>query len=86
MVYRLFFVGRTFRGRGITGALVEAALAFATERGATIVEGYPKDAGANGRLAAGDAFVGTPGIFERAGFDEVAGGSKTRTTVRRRVR
>ncbi len=79
------FVGRAFRGRGVTGALIEAAVAYAADQGATIVEGYPKDAPVDGRLAAGDAFVGTPGMFERAGFREAARGSKTRTTVRKQL-
>jgi GNAT superfamily N-acetyltransferase len=38
-----FFVVRAARGRGVSRALLEGAVAYAKEQGAEIVEGYPFD-------------------------------------------
>lgn len=38
-----FFVVRSHRGQGVTHALLEAAVAYAREHGAKVVEGYPYD-------------------------------------------
>ncbi|WP_127480014.1 GNAT family N-acetyltransferase [Nocardioides pantholopis] len=59
------------RGRGYSLPLLEGAAAYAVDRGAPAVEGYPVDnAGAKVDLTM--AFVGTRGLFERAGFTKVA--------------
>ncbi|MET3961490.1 GNAT superfamily N-acetyltransferase [Marmoricola sp. OAE513] len=59
------------RGRGITEALVEGAVAYAREHGAPAVEAYPVDnKGAKVDLTM--AYVGTRKIFERAGFVKAA--------------
>ena len=67
------------RGKGISHALLEGAVAYAREQGAPAVEGYPVDnQGAKVDLTM--AYVGTRGVFERAGFvkaadtDAVSGG------------
>jgi GNAT superfamily N-acetyltransferase len=55
------------RGQGIAHALVDGAVAFARERGAPAIEGYPVDNdGAKVDLTM--AYVGTRALFERAGF------------------
>ena len=79
-----FFVARTFRRRGLSVKLLDAAARFAASRGARIVEGYPTDA----KAKAADAFVwtGLAAAFERAGFTEVARRSPTRPIMRRAVR
>jgi GNAT superfamily N-acetyltransferase len=78
------FVARPWRRRGVSQALIEAAVAHARSRGARIVEGYPVKPG--GPQA--DAFVwtGLASAFERAGFREAARRSPTRPIMRRRVR
>ena len=38
-----FFVVRSRRGQGITGALLDGAVRYARQRGARVVEGYPFD-------------------------------------------
>ncbi|MFN2431656.1 MAG: GNAT family N-acetyltransferase [Gemmatimonadota bacterium] len=38
-----FFVARPWRRSGVTVRLLDAAVEFAAERGATVVEGYPVD-------------------------------------------
>ena len=40
-----FFVARSHRGQGITGALLGGAVQYAQKHGARIVEGYPFDTG-----------------------------------------
>jgi GNAT superfamily N-acetyltransferase len=59
-------VRKTARGRGVALALIRAAVAYATERGAPAVEAYPR-AGAT-RTADGNAYFGTEILFRRAGF------------------
>ncbi len=65
-----FVVSRRARGRGVAAALLDAAVEFAHEHGATTLEGYPVDAGV-GRVPAANAFHGTLSMFERAGFEVV---------------
>jgi GNAT superfamily N-acetyltransferase len=72
-----FAIRAGFRRRGISGALARAAVAFARERGARALEGYPMTT-TNALL--GELHVGTVGVFAAAGFTEV-----TRPTVRRAV-
>jgi GNAT superfamily N-acetyltransferase len=55
------------RGRGISRVLLEGAVAYAAQRGAPAVEGYPVDnQGAKVDLTM--AYVGTRTLFEDAGF------------------
>ncbi|MBX6354487.1 MAG: GNAT family N-acetyltransferase [Micromonosporaceae bacterium] len=62
-----FFVKRGHRGAGVAGALLAAAVRYATEQGATTVEGYPVDTTA-GRLSAAELYTGTVGLFSRFAF------------------
>ena len=85
-----FVVGRRHRGQGIATALLDAAVAYARDHGATLLEAYPVDA-AGGRVPAATAFKGTLGMFERAGFTVVErrranASSADRPIVRRRIR
>lgn len=59
------------RGRGHSLPLLEGAVAYARERGAPAVEGYPVD-NAGARVDLTMAFVGTRALFERARFTKVA--------------
>ncbi len=67
-----FFVARPYRRRGVQAALIKAAVAYAAERGARIVEAYPD----------GD-YMGGEAAFRAAGFEEVARRSPTRPLLRR---
>ena len=60
-----------FRGRGVSHALIEGAVAYARERGAPAVEGYPVD-NQGARVDQTMAYVGTRAGFERAGFSKAA--------------
>ncbi|HEU0238963.1 MAG TPA: GNAT family N-acetyltransferase [Micromonosporaceae bacterium] len=62
-----FFIGRKHRRAGLAHALLDAAVGWAAEHGARVVEGYPVETGGV-RSASGDYFTGTVGQFKRAGF------------------
>ena len=62
-----FVVSRTERGRGVAAALLDAAIDYAGNHGATLLEAYPVDTEGR-RIPAATAYRGTLGMFERAGF------------------
>jgi GNAT superfamily N-acetyltransferase len=59
------------RKRGISHALLEGAVAYARERGAPAVEGYPVD-NRGEKVDLTMAYVGTRKLFEAAGFTKAA--------------
>jgi GNAT superfamily N-acetyltransferase len=86
-----FVVARGARRSGVATALLEAAVAYAAEHGAQLVEGYPV-ATAGARIPSASVYTGTAGMFERAGFEVAAetaskaSGGTPRLLVRRRLR
>lgn len=66
-----FFVHRKHRKKRVAHALLQAAIAFATEHGATAFEGYPVKP-RDGRLDNNSAFPGTKSMYDEAGFSDVA--------------
>jgi GNAT superfamily N-acetyltransferase len=64
-------VRREARGQGVATALVRAAVAYATSRGAPAVEAYPRAGGK--RVHDEWAFYGTEALFRKAGFRKVRG-------------
>jgi GNAT superfamily N-acetyltransferase len=80
-----FFVARPFRGQGVTEALIRAAIAYAEEQGARIVEAYPIIP-ENSKNPALEAFTGVVSTFERLGFERVIQRSKIRPIMRYVVR
>ncbi len=79
-----FYTVRGERGGGVANELLEAAVAFAAEQGATAVEGYPKDT-EGARKHANEMFVGSMSMFAEAGFTEAGRRSPTRPIMRREV-
>lgn len=76
-----FFVAKTHRNCGLTVKLLKAAVRFAAEHGARIVEGYPIDP--NGRTQpAVFVWTGLASSYEKAGFREVARRSKAKPIFR----
>ena len=75
-----FCVRKGFRGRAITYALAEAAAEYATEQGATAVEGYAMVTQPGKDITWGEMFVGSSNSFADAGFVVVS-----RPTLRRVV-
>lgn len=59
------------RKQGIMHALLDGAVAYARERGAPVVEGYPVD-NKGEKVDLTMAYVGTRRLFERAGFTKAA--------------
>ena len=66
-----FVVARGARKQGVANALLDAAVAYAREHGATLLEGYPVETD-GGRVPAANAYKGTLTMFERAGFEVAA--------------
>ena len=64
-------VRKAHRGRGIASTLIDAAVAYAGQHGATSVEAYPR-AGEE-RTGDDNAYFGTEKMFTRAGFDVIRG-------------
>jgi GNAT superfamily N-acetyltransferase len=75
-----FVVRAGYRGQGLTFELARAAVAYARERGAAAVEGYPIVAKPGQKIIWDEASVGTPQAFAAAGLEQVAS-----PTIRRRV-
>ncbi|GAA4153610.1 GNAT family N-acetyltransferase [Gryllotalpicola daejeonensis] len=71
-----------FRGRGLMAELAHAAAAYARERGARAIEGYPLVVAPGERLAWGELFVGARSAFEAAGFTEVSRPTDRRVVMR----
>lgn len=64
-----FVVRREHRGSGLNLELLEAAVDYARESGARVIEGYPVDTGGE-KQRTNDLFHGTLGTFLAAGFTE----------------
>lgn len=78
-----FYIHAKHRGQGVAKALLNAAIPFAAERGAPMLEGYPRIAEAPAND--GSLFVGTLSMFLDAGFEEVARVQPYRAYVRRKL-
>lgn len=78
-----FYLAPRWRRRGLMRPLIEAALAFAKEQGAALVEAYPLDP-PEGERPTG-AFKGIAGPFRDLGFVEVARRSPGRPILRREL-
>ncbi|KKL00901.1 hypothetical protein LCGC14_2627970 [marine sediment metagenome] len=75
-----FVIAEHQRGQGLMTKLLSAALGYARDHGATIVEGYPVEP--EGRLSAGAAYTGIASAFRKAGFVEAARPSKQQLIMR----
>ncbi|MGE5575925.1 MAG: GNAT family N-acetyltransferase [Syntrophothermus sp.] len=76
-----FFVARPFRRRGMTVKLLQAAVDYARDNGATIVEGYPVEP-KKASMPEAFAWTGLVSAFRKAGFVEVTRRSETRPIMR----
>jgi GNAT superfamily N-acetyltransferase len=72
-----FFVDRSVRRAGVTEQLLRAAVEYAREQGAAIIEGYPVEP--RPRLY---TCMGSPSTFRRAGFRDVTPLGRVRRVVR----
>jgi GNAT superfamily N-acetyltransferase len=78
------FVAKGHRKRGVSIALLKAAIAFVAERGGRVIEGYPVEP-KSGTMPAAFAWTGLASAFLRAGFREHRRGSRTRPIMRYRI-
>lgn len=79
-----FYIARAYRRRGMMTGLIKAAVDFAANNGAKIVEAYPiqpkKDT-----YPAVYAYTGLASAFIQAGFEEVLRRTETRPILRYRI-
>lgn len=80
-----FVVTKPFRRQGISTKLLRAAVKYAEEQGARIVEGYPVEPK---KASMPDLFAyhGLASTFRKAGFVEVAQRSATRPIMRHYIK
>lgn len=76
------FARAGFRRRGLSHAMVRAAVGFARERGARALEGYPMVTAPGQEVPWGELHVGTRSVFAAAGFTEVGRPSPRRVVMR----
>jgi GNAT superfamily N-acetyltransferase len=75
-----FVVPAEFRGQGVARALLKAAIPWAAQQGATLLEAYPVDKA--GPARPDSLWFGPKGMFDAAGFTEVARRKPERPVVR----
>jgi GNAT superfamily N-acetyltransferase len=75
-----FFVRRRYRMRGVSAALIDAALRHAKSGGAKVLEAYPVDVEQPAETQ--NRFTGIASAFERAGFQVIARPSPSRPVMR----
>ena len=81
-----FVVRREHRGSGIGIALLEAAVDWAAQHGASVLDGHPVDTdGLVGTPSPSAIFTGTLAMFQRAGFAEIGRTYRTRPVMRREL-
>jgi GNAT superfamily N-acetyltransferase len=80
-----FVVRREERGAGVGLALLEAAVDWAAQHGASVLDGHPVDT-RDGAVSPSAVFTGTLAMFRRAGFAEIGRTYRTRPVMRRTFR
>lgn len=76
-----FFVAKAFRRQGVTLQLIKAAVEYARQRGATLIEAYPVEPKSE-EMPVVFAYTGFAATFREAGFVEVTRRSETRPVMR----
>ncbi len=76
------FVTKPYRRKGLTAKILQAAVEYAKQQGAVIIEGYPIEP-KKSEMPDVFAATGLASAFRKAGFKEVARRSQTRPVMRR---
>ena len=76
-----FFIDKNWRKRGVSVALLKAAVRYVKQKGGKVLEGYPVEPRKDTTPAV-FAWTGLASAFEAAGFEEVARRSETRPIMR----
>ena len=79
-----FVVPSEYRGQGVAHALLQAAIAYAREQGAILIEAYPVDKPCRARD--NDMWLGSKSMYDRAGFHEVVRRKPERPVVRLKLK
>jgi GNAT superfamily N-acetyltransferase len=79
-----FVVDPKARHRGVAEAMLKGAMTWARKQGVTLLEAYPCDKPA--KAADDSMWFGAKGMFDRAGFVEVARRKPTRPVMRKSLR
>ncbi len=75
-----FFVAKSHRQQGVMTQLLQAAVRYAKDQGATILEGYPIDIGE--KVTSPGGYMGIAAAFRQVGFVEEAQVSETQRIMR----
>jgi len=76
-----FFMAKDYRHQGLSAIMLQAAVEYASQHGARIVEGYPIEPRKD-RTPDIYAFTGMASTFKKMGFQEVARRSGSRPIMR----
>lgn len=76
-----FFISKLYRGEGLSGRLVEAAVAYARQKGAKIVEAYPYNTTSRHCLPP-ERYMGVLSTFQKAGFQSAVDRGGKRVLMR----
>ena len=76
-----FFMAKDYRHQGLSAIMLQAAVEYASQHGARIVEGYPIEPKVD-RTPDIYAFTGMASTFKKSGFQEVARRSESRPIMR----
>jgi GNAT superfamily N-acetyltransferase len=76
-----FFMAKDYRHQGLSAIMLQAAVEYASQHGARIVEGYPIEPKVD-RTPDIYAFTGMASTFKKLGFQEVARRSEFRPIMR----
>ena len=80
-----FVVRSGHRRSGVSAALLDAAVEYATASGANTLEGYPVDPSAKKSVSGAELFHGALSVFLAAGFTEEHRPSPARALVRKQL-
>jgi GNAT superfamily N-acetyltransferase len=78
-----FVIAKEHRRQGLMTALLGAAVEYAREHGAKIIEAYPIEPG--GELKSYDGYTGVASTFRRRGFREVARPRENQSIMRKEL-
>ena len=79
-----FVIEKNHRRQGLMTALLDAAVEYARERGAKIIEAYPIEP--ESELKGYDGYTGIASTFQKAGFREVARPREGQVMMRKELR
>jgi GNAT superfamily N-acetyltransferase len=79
-----FYTAKGSRGEGLSRQMLAGAAEYARRHGTTLLEAYPVDP--PGRVPDDRLWFGTKGLYDRAGFKEIARRKPARPIVRTALR